>query len=115
MDNRPLIKGEVTKFYEGITQRQEERTGFLIWNSSPLPMQTHELAALKHENDNVMESPIVGTQDLKAKHEVFAMDPSHKRSEFVYFSMEDAKKIQNMFDGWLQKAREAKLLAAQTR
>lgn len=87
MDDKPLMKGEVIKIYENITQRHDERTDLLNWNSSSLPMQNYGLAALTHEDDFVMESSKVGTQDLRVKHEAFVRDPSHKRSEFVYYSM----------------------------
>lgn len=70
---------------------------------------------LTHKYDNVMEFSNVDTQDLRVKHEAFVMEPIHKRSEFVYYSREDVRKTQSICDGWLQRAKDAKLLAAQAR
>lgn len=62
-----------------------------------------------------MVRSLVDTQDLMAKHEIMVVDTNYKQSDFVHHSIEDVVRTQNMCEGWLRRAKEAKLLVAQAK
>lgn len=72
---------------------------------------SHEIGACDYEKANTMISPIDENPTPIDKHE----DIKHMRGGLVYFDIKEVKRSEKMNEEWLQKAKKAKLVAANAR
>ncbi|KAH9321916.1 hypothetical protein KI387_016555, partial [Taxus chinensis] len=86
-----------------------------FYDSSHVSLPHHERMLILHEDDNAMGSSIGGIQELGVKNGFCVMNSSHKNSDFLYQAWEDVTKTQLLCDMWSQKAKEARLVAANAR
>ncbi|KAH9324845.1 hypothetical protein KI387_005023, partial [Taxus chinensis] len=86
-----------------------------FYDNSHVSLPHHERMLILHEDDNAMGSSIGGIQELGVKNGFCVMNSSHKNSDFLYQNWEDVTKTQLLCDMWSQKAKEARLVAANAR
>lgn len=98
---------------EGITQVHDSSVD--SYNSIVIALHPQGNAAHNQGEDNDIEFPNVGIQVWEGSHEKWVADVNNKRYDFVHHSIEDVERTENLCEVWLRKARQAKLLAAQTK
>ncbi|KAH9309373.1 hypothetical protein KI387_037284 [Taxus chinensis] len=97
------VGGDILQWHDVITD--------LFENNNIMSLHSHEIGACDHEKTYEMISTIDGSPTPLARHE----NIKHRRTDFVYFGIKEVTRSEKMNEEWLQKAKEARLVAANAR
>lgn len=111
----PLLSGtatsDVIKHNEGDTLEWHDMITDWFEDSSMITHPSHNKEACDHEQANDMISSFHDSPTPIGRHE----DIKHKRTDFVYFGIDEVKRSEMLNEEWLKKAKEAKWVAANAR
>jgi hypothetical protein len=108
----PLLSGATTSVLttheEGDILQWHDVISDLFEDSCIMSHHSHVIGACEHEKTNDLILPIDGSPTSSDWHE----DIKHMRTDFVYYGIEEVKRLENMNEEWLQKVKEAKVVVA---